>query len=225
MSYEEDFLLSRSDKSDDVLKKMVTKYPVRFHITTPKNFECVSDCGGCCTNAYFFEKEYQKLPEKYHKSLHNIPLIGGGSIKHQLNTAEGKCVFCKVKGCAIHQYRPLRCRIFPYFFVLDEKKKAIIVYCASFSNWPALKVSPNPNVCGIICPGLGKGSNVEKKIKDQAKEYLFAILEEKKESIPFHFFKNTDFILDPKQMMLFSMCLSKGLIPYPDKHGEWHYEK
>ena len=198
------------------LTEMVKTYPIYFHESTPKTFQCVVDCSGCCTHSHFFEEEYKKLPEKYRDEVFSDRLLN-----NQVKRKSNKCVF-NGKGCEIHQYRPLRCKIYPYFFVVDESKKSIIVFSQCFSDWPTF--DKKPGMCPTLCPGHVSTVSVEKEIIEVVRSFLQYTLEENQNSLFLHFYENTDFLVNKNYMKLFYGCINKiGRIPYPNKQGQWNY--
>lgn len=203
------------------LTDMVENYPIIFHDTTPRLFECVEGCDGCCTTCYFFEDEFKVLPKKYHKHVHSNDELFLND--HQVTSTEkGRCIFSKVNGCQIHPYKPSRCKIYPYFFVIDETKECILVMCQSFSDWPDIMVEHKEGMCGTLCPGLLSGGSVEEKIKSYARPFLRNILREKQHSLFLHFFEDTDILLNEEMIKIFLMNIKhRGFIPYPHKSGKW----
>jgi Fe-S-cluster containining protein len=200
-------------RSKDLLE-MVNNYPIIFHRTTPKNFQCIRDCGGCCTQGYYFNDEFEKLPEEYHYGIEEISPV----LKHQLRTCNGKCIFYKLEGCQIPDHRPMRCQIFPYKFVVDESKKCIFIFADCFFNdiWGD---PHNPGQCSILCPGFTRPVSVENKIKEFVRPYLTQLVLEKPVFLPFHFYENTDDLIDQKLVQDFKRLKKIKKMPYPNRQG------
>lgn len=201
------------------LEKMITTYPIYFHETTPKTFKCVDGCGGCCTTAFFFDDEYRKLPKSYHKGVTRGLLNEKQVISDKIT---GLCTFCKPKGCLIHAHRPMRCQVYPYFFVIDECKRCIYVMSQSFCIWPEIMTERVPGTCGTLCPGHVSDVSVEKSILSMVRPFLLNTLREKPYSLFLHFFKDTDILIDEQAILLYQLNVSAfGKIPYPTKSGTW----
>lgn len=205
-------LISRTSE----LLDMVTNYPIVFHKTTPKTFQCIRDCGGCCIQGFYFDEEFKKVPQKYKSGIEDL----NPAMTHQLKTCNGKCIFSKLDGCQIHGHHPMRCQIYPYKFIVDESKKCIVIFSESFfeDTW----VSYDPGMGPALCPGYLQKISVEEKILGQVRPFLSQIVLEKPVFLPFNFYWNTDDLFDNKSFNLYFSTLKRlGGIPYPNRQGKW----
>ncbi len=75
---------------------------------------------------------------------------------YEINTNNGRCIFYNPENefyCSIHNLRPLRCRIYPYFPVIVDHRIIITLE-------PALKMKmKNTSNLRKQCPGIGKDEN------------------------------------------------------------------
>ena len=122
------------------------------------NFVCMADCSKCCGYAYFLPSEVEVLPEEVrtHLSLKND--------KFSIATKSGRCIFYETNDegwfCSIHELRPLRCRIYPYFPCIVDGKIMITLE-------PALRMLNDEEKIKKQCPGLGQaGKPLPKTISD-----------------------------------------------------------
>jgi Fe-S-cluster containining protein len=199
------------------LEDMVEKYPIIFHDSTPTNFKCIENCGGCCTTCYFFNEEYLNLPKKYHNYIYKTSYD-----RYQVKSINNRCVFSNPKGCHIQPFKPIRCKIYPYFFVVDETQKCIYVMVQSFSDWPNIMIDYDPEMCSTLCPGLFNGPDITKEISNLARPFLRRLLQEREESNFLHFFKDTEILINKTYIKLYLQNLTlRGYIPYMDKSGNW----
>ncbi|MHA2225230.1 MAG: YkgJ family cysteine cluster protein [Candidatus Hodarchaeales archaeon] len=110
------------------------------------NFSCISGCKECCGYAYYLPSEVWDLP----KSIQD-QLIEKNDGKYEIRLTKKRCVFYNSKKayyCTIYNVRPLRCKIFPYFPVIVERRVIITLE-------PALRMI-NYQVQRDTCPGIGK---------------------------------------------------------------------
>ncbi|MFW9777570.1 MAG: YkgJ family cysteine cluster protein [Candidatus Heimdallarchaeota archaeon] len=122
------------------------------------NFSCIDQCSKCCGHAYYLPSEVENLPDhiKEHLTLKNE--------RYLINVRSRRCTFFQPndKGffCSIHRYRPLRCRIYPYFPVIVNEKVIITLETA-------LKMLGDDDGRLKRCPGLSReGKPLQQTIRD-----------------------------------------------------------
>ncbi|MFX0205977.1 MAG: YkgJ family cysteine cluster protein [Candidatus Hodarchaeota archaeon] len=121
-------------------------------------FSCVLGCHQCCGYAYFLPSELEKLPFSIKQNL----ILKGD--KYEITKKDGRCFFFEWETdndfyCTIHEFRPIRCRIYPYFPLIVDKRIVITLE-------PALKMLKDK---GHIksCPGIGTyGKPLKNTIRD-----------------------------------------------------------
>jgi len=160
------YALSESDV--DALVLIVQKLPIEWHRTTPKRFLCQSKCFSCCSMCWFNKDELLRLPQRYHSKL----------VDGHVKTINGKCPFYNEREsyhCAIAEYRPLRCLIYPFNPILDTKRNAIVILAQDIMIWGGVaKEEP-----ASLCYGLGSGEDVSGKAEELCRSYmLYTILEQ-----------------------------------------------
>ncbi|MFW9854679.1 MAG: YkgJ family cysteine cluster protein [Candidatus Thorarchaeota archaeon] len=122
------------------------------------NFLCIAQCSKCCGYAYYLPSEVENLPNyiKEHLTLKDE--------KFWISVRSRRCTFFQSNNaglcCSIHHYRPLRCRIYPYFPVIVDEKIMITLE-------PALKMLNDDEGRIKQCPGLSReGKPLQQTISD-----------------------------------------------------------
>jgi len=128
-------------------------------------FNCLKGCTECCGYTYFLPNEYRLLKNQEIKKQ----LIKNQQGIYEAKKVEGRCIFCNIQNeeyyCKIHEFRPLRCRIYPYFPLIVEGKIIITLE-------PALKMKHHSSKANTNCPGIGiSGKSLQQSISD-CLEYL-----------------------------------------------------
>jgi len=156
---------------EKALYQIVKDLPVVWHSTTPRNFECQQGCFKCCSMCWFNADELSKLPSKYH------PSIDGNLIR----TKNEKCVFYdsnRAFRCTLREYRPLRCKIYPFEPILDTSRNSIVILAHDVMIWGGKPVE-EPS---CLCYGLGNGKDVSEEVMEQCREYLLHCIVEQSHS-------------------------------------------
>ena len=123
------------------------------------HFSCIANCNSCCGFGYFLPPEIKNLPNFIKKKL--IFVKDG---KYEVTKLGGRCIFYNPSSkteffCSIHDIRPLRCKIYPYFPLIVNQRVVITLE-------PALKMM-NHTTQIKHCPGIGKtGKSLKETIKD-----------------------------------------------------------
>jgi len=168
-------VFSLTPEQEFELIDIAEKLPIEWHKTTPRNFQCEPHCCYCCTMCWFNMDEIIKLPKKYHKGLNEIY----GTFYPR--TIKSKCYFYQKKKdlhCLINKYRPLRCKIYPYFPILDLKNDRIVILAQDIMVWGG---NP-PQEPASLCYGLGHGPDVSKVSEKLCREYLIHSINEQSHS-------------------------------------------
>lgn len=143
------FILKRALKSTIILDFSQTSFFAKF--------SCQQTCQKCCGYTYYLPSEIQRLNNRIKTELRQ-----SNNEMYEINTKNGRCIFYNPGNefyCSIHNLRPLRCRIYPYFPVIVDH--AIIITLE-----PALKMKNTTNL-SKQCPGIGKDENsLTKTIKE-----------------------------------------------------------
>ncbi|WP_455464714.1 YkgJ family cysteine cluster protein [Candidatus Hodarchaeum mangrovi] len=125
-------------------------------------FSCIKGCQECCGYTYFLPDELSSLPDLILPNLMKTPM---GTYQAKKNPIDAnRCFFFEKSQynsyfCSIHENKPLRCRIYPYFPLIVEKRIVITLE-------PSLKMKiPSKNA--TVCHGIGiKGISINNYIKD-----------------------------------------------------------
>lgn len=121
-------------------------------------FSCVLGCHQCCGYAYFLPSELEHLPFNIKQ---NLVLKED---KYEVIKKDGRCKFYDNKSesssfCTIYESRPIRCRIYPYFPLIVERRIVITLELA-------VKMLKDKNYRGS-CPGIGnQGKPLKYTIRD-----------------------------------------------------------
>jgi Fe-S-cluster containining protein len=109
-------------------------------------FQCVPDCGHCCTRHDEFAYVYLERDDvKELARFLGLPIVDFRRLwtfeedGHTALRIEGDaCPFLEGSRCAVYRARPRQCRVFPFWRE----------FLASRESWEAL---------GVFCPGIGQG--------------------------------------------------------------------
>ncbi|MHA1971858.1 MAG: YkgJ family cysteine cluster protein [Candidatus Hodarchaeales archaeon] len=128
-------------------------------------FQCLKGCSECCGYTYLSASEYGAL-EKPNIKKHFLKNKNG---IYEVERVEGRCYFYNRKNrdyyCEIHDNRPLRCRIYPYFPIIVEGRVVITLE-------PALKMKNHSSNVNTNCPGIGTPGKPLKQSISDCLEYL-----------------------------------------------------
>lgn len=143
------FILNLALKSPIILDFSQTSFYAKF--------SCQQTCQKCCGYTYYLPSEIQKLSNRIKTELRQ-----SNNEMYEINTNNGRCIFYNPGNefyCSIHNLRPLRCRIYPYFPVIVDHRIIITLE-------PALEMKNTSNL-SKQCPGIGKDENsLTKTIKE-----------------------------------------------------------
>lgn len=166
------------------------KYPIVWHETTPRCFECVPGCM-CCSNPYYLRSEVGELSEETKNHLRIILLLDIYTKKEISRIApqpfvtndpkaDGTCCFYKKSlwgyHCGVHGQEPLRCQRYPYYPVVDMKAKEVVILAEPFLPWSSMSSDHHR------CFGLGKGSDVTSTMSEVCRRFLIALAEDEEEN-------------------------------------------
>jgi Fe-S-cluster containining protein len=149
----------------ELILKEALKEPVIIDFSSKSKFSefsCIPGCQECCGYTYFLFSELTKLPDKLKEQL----IFNEG--KYEVITKDDRCAFYQASDdyfCSIHEYRPLRCRIYPYFPLIVDKRVIITLE-------PALKMKNTKNDKQRSCPGIGVEDRPLKQIIDNCLSFL-----------------------------------------------------
>ena len=131
-------------------------------------FSCLR-CGRCCKlEVVVSESELKTIEEKYPEKVKEVERIRKyKQISHELYSLlfstekHSECIFLKNNLCTIHNYKPVLCKLYPYFplplsvlsslYTLNLKD---IVVVESKRNGERYVISYDED-----CPGIGRGSS------------------------------------------------------------------
>jgi len=138
------FILKRALKSPIILDFSQTSFFAKF--------SCQLTCQKCCGYTYYLPSEIQRLTNRIKTKLRQ-----SNNEMYEIITNNGRCIFYNPENefyCSIHNLRPLRCRIYPYFPVIVDHKIIITIE-------PALNMKKIKNTSNLSkqCPGIGKEEN------------------------------------------------------------------
>ncbi len=148
----------------------IEKLPVYVHPTTPPNFECQPGCLCCCRATTLFPSEVEGLKDNIKENL-----VYHDNIWMAKRCSPGVCVFFDPLNplhCGIFDDRPLRCKLYPYVPLIVGE--AIWIFIEPFLT-PFAVESRSPS--WHRCYGLGKGTNVIEKVKEESRAFLTAMAE------------------------------------------------
>lgn len=120
-------------------------------------FSCIKECKKCCGYTYFLFTEVHTLPMEIRDNL----ILRED--RYEVSLQNKRCIFYKESErgyyCTIHSYRPLRCRIYPYFPLIVDQRIIITLEPAI----KMLKDTKQPKEC----PGIGtNGKNLQETIEE-----------------------------------------------------------
>ncbi len=154
-------LASKSKRLHTILKKALNSTIIHdFNKTSLfAEFSCQNGCKNCCGYAYFLPAELSQITEEIKGSLNKSE-----KGMYEIKKSNGRCSFydpIKEFYCSIYNFRPLRCRIYPYFPVIVDERIIITME-------PALRMENSSNN-KKQCPGIGKK---EKQLKQTIDECI-----------------------------------------------------
>ncbi len=149
----------------------ISTLPVVWHSTTPRRFECQPGCVCCCVNTMFFHGEAERLPFEMAAYL-----FERNGLVRPRQRPPGVCAFFdahRPTHCTIPQYRPLRCRLYPYLPVISGDSIVIVADPLCTVTW-----SETDHPDWFRCYGLGRGPSVEVQVEEMSREFLRRIVAE-----------------------------------------------
>lgn len=169
------------DKLIDALLEIELSLKNEIIWKTSSNFKCVPFCGNCCAYSYYLPSELAKLDDKIRSKLFKER---EGMWKISQIDNKSRCTFFSLEndkienqyGCQIHNYRPIRCKIYPFFPIVNNNQ--ILIY---LEDQIRMKEEPsdfdNSNDEDYSCPGLLESIDCKLYIEKTVKEYIEMCLE------------------------------------------------
>jgi len=184
-------------------RKFIRSCKVEWHKATPRKFDCKPRCMVCCEQTYYLPQEVRNLPNSIVDHL-RMTCLQCGTDHHYYEKrrvcyscgystcvaplpfdeeSDFGCFFFDItsfgKHCTIYEYRPLRCRLFPYIPLIRTDLKKIIIVAEDFVPsiiHPKKRERTFKTEDWRRCYGLGLGESVnEKEIEANSVKFLLML--------------------------------------------------
>ncbi len=150
-------LIMELDRLLDNIESVQNSLNKQVKWMTESNFQCSANCKECCASTYYFPSELDDLPEEIIQVLIQDE---EGKWNISQKDEDPRCIFFSednAYNCSIHQYRPLRCRIYPFFPIIHQDQ--ILIYRESHIRMK----NEDKAIKNWDCPGI-KGEQLEKDL-------------------------------------------------------------